>query len=304
MTIIARFLRWAAVFAVLTLVFWAFAPSEAGAVDSETVLTVLTDDGPVVTTMEEYLPHAVAGEMPASFGAEALKAQAVAARTYVLACTRHQEADVCTDSACCLAYSDEQALRDAWGEDYDLYWQAVTEAVAATDGEYLTYEGEAIQAVFHASSAGSTESSGAVWSALPYLVSVASPESSADVPGLITTAAFSPEELAEALGLADAGDDPSEWIGETTLDSAGRVAAIVIGGEALTGTYVRACLGLRSTDFSLSWDGEKFVFTVAGSGHGVGMSQYGAKVYAAQGWTYQEILSHYYPGAVLAVYGG
>ncbi|MCD8116856.1 MAG: stage II sporulation protein D [Oscillospiraceae bacterium] len=304
MTIITRFLRWVAVFAVLTLVFWGFAPSEAGAVDSQTVLTVLTDDGPVTLTMEEYLPHAVAGEMPVSFGEEALKAQAVAARTYALACARHQGADVCTDSACCLAYLDEQALRDAWGQDYDSCWQTVTAAVAATDGEYLTYQGEAIQAAFHASSAGSTESSEEVWSALPYLVSVISPESSADVPGLITTAAFSPEALAEALGLEDTGDDPSQWIGETSLDSAGRVAAIVIGGRELTGTYVRTCLGLRSTDFSLSWDGEQFVFTVAGSGHGVGMSQYGAKVYAAQGWTYQEILAHYYPGTVLAVYGG
>lgn len=82
------------------------------------------------------------------------------------------------------------------------------------------------------------------------------------------------------------------------------MASVVIGGETLTGVYVRACLGLRSTDFSLSWNGEQFVFTVAGSGHGVGMSQYGAKVYAAQGWTYQEILSRYYPGTALAVYGG
>ncbi|MCD8322421.1 MAG: stage II sporulation protein D [Oscillospiraceae bacterium] len=304
MTIIARFLRWAAVFAALTAVFWAFAPSEAGAVDNQTVLTVLTEEGPVSMTMEEYLPHAVAGEMPASFGVEALKAQAVAARTYALACVHHQEADVCTDSGCCLAYLDEQALRDTWGDDYDTCWQTVTEAVAATDGEYLTYEGQAIQAAFHASSAGSTESSEAVWAALPYLVSVASPESSADVPGLVTTAVFSPEELAEALGLADAENDPSQWIGEISLDSAGRVATIVIGGEEMTGVYVRACLGLRSTDFSLAWDGEQFVFTVAGSGHGVGMSQYGAKVYAAQGWTYQEILTHYYPGTVLAVYGG
>ena len=294
-----RLVFWAAVFAALLLLFRFVPPARADASDDGGVtLSVLTENGPLPMTLAEYLPRAVAAEMPVSFGPEALKAQAVAARTYVLASARHPDADVCTDSGCCLAYRTEDELRALWGEDYDECMATVTAAVNATDGEILTYEGRPIQAVFHASSAGSTEDSAAVWSAQPYLIAVASPETAEAVPELISTAVFSPEELARRLGLTDA-DAPETWLAGAERDGAGRVKYLRIAGQTLSGAFVRGALGLRSTDFDLRFDGGSFVFTVAGYGHGVGMSQTGAKLLAAEGWTYGEILAHYYPGTEL-----
>ncbi len=290
---------WCVVVAALTGLFYlASDPDEPLSADGRTPLTLLTDAGPVQTTMADYLPLAVAAEMPVSFGPEALKAQAVAARTFALACQKHADADVCTNSGCCMAYLDEPALRERWGGSFGENMQAVRAAVAATDGEYLTYEGTPIQAAFHAGSIGCTEDSGAIWSALPYLVSVESPETAENAPTLMSDAAFSPAGLAATLGL-ETDDDPASWLGPVVPDGAGRVRTITIGGKRFTGSTVRALLGLRSTAFTAAWDGTAFRFTVAGSGHGVGMSQTGAMLYAAQGMLYRDILAHYYPGTEL-----
>ena len=297
--LISSLALWTIVFAALVLLFHRFAPTDAEALaDERTSLTVLTENGPVEMTMAEYLPHAVAAEMPVSFGPEALRAQAVAARTYAVAAHKHENADVCTDSACCLAYLNEDELRAMWTDAYDKNLAAITAAVADTDGEILTYGGQAIQAVFHASSAGSTEASAAVWSALPYLVSVSSPETAESVPELVSTARFTADELYELLGL-DADAPSGEAEPETELDDAGRVRRMSVAGQTFSGCYVRAALGLASTDFSVSRDGTDYVFTVLGRGHGVGMSQVGAKLLAADGMTYAEILAHYYPGTEL-----
>ena len=295
--ILRRAAVWAAVFAALLLFFRHFAPARALA-DERTTLTVLTEDGPIPMTMAEYLPRAVAAEMPASYGQEALKAQAVAARSYVLSGKRHADADVCTDHGCCLAYHSEDELRALWGEDYDGNMALVRAAVTATDGQVLTYQGEIIEAAFHASSAGRTESSAAVWSALPYLVSVPSPETEENVPGLLSSAVFTPEELSARLGLS-VDEPPDTWLSGTEADEAGRVRYLRIGSQTLSGGFVRQALGLRSTDFTASFDGESFVFTAAGYGHGVGMSQEGARLLASDGWSYDEILAHYYPGTEL-----
>ncbi len=290
---------WSTAFAALILLFRLAAPTAADALsDERTPLYLLTDSGIVETTAAEYLPHAVAAEMPVSYGPEALKAQAVAARTYVLAADRHPGANICTDSACCLAYLSDDALRARWGEDYDQNLAAVRAAVTATDGEVLTYDGELILSVFHASSAGSTEDSGAIWSAQPYLVPVFSPETPEQVPDLISTAEFTPAELAFRLGLSPEAP-PEAWLVGTEPDDAGRVRYLRIGGQVLSGGFVRSALGLRSTDFTVDYDDGVFRFTVAGYGHGVGMSQEGAKLLAAEGWSYAEILAHYYPGTTL-----
>ena len=294
-----RFACWAVLFLALAGLFYLRGGGPAaGGADSRTVLTLYAPDGPRTVTMAEYLPLAVAAEMPVSFGAEALKAQAVAARTYALSCRRHGDAAVCTDSGCCLAYLDEQALRDRWGADFGKDLRAVRAAVSGTDGEYLAYGGEPIQAAFHASSLGCTEDSGAIWSPLPYLISVESPERPEDTPGLVTDAVFSAAQLAKALGLTPLRD-PSAWAEGLETDGAGRVSRAVFCGRTFTGAEVRAALGLRSTAFSVAWDGDVFTFTVSGYGHGVGMSQYGARTYAAQGLGYRDILAHYYPGTEL-----
>ena len=293
-------LAWCALVMALALLFARAAPeAPAGTLDDSTYLTVLTAAGPVQMTVAQWLPHAVAAEMPVSFGPEALKAQAVAARTYALSARRHENADICIlGGGCCVAWRDESSLRELWGGDYEKNRTAVLAAVRDTDGQYLSYDGEAIQAVFHASSYGSTEASAAIWTDQPYLVSVPTPETADTVPDLITTARFTAAELAAALDVSPAGD-PGQWLGEPILDGAGRVASMAVGGEVFSGAELRRALSLRSTAFTARWDGERFIFTAAGHGHGVGMSQYGAAAYAAMGWGYETILAHYYPGTAL-----
>lgn len=280
--------------------------------DSQRQLRVLTEQGVQTMSMAEYLPMALAGEMPASFHAEALKAQAVALRSYILyLCASpkaaHPDADICTDSSCCAAAFSREDMEQSWGGSFDAYYAAVCSAVEATDGQYLCWEQEPILAVFHSSSEGFTEAGENVWSALPYLQSVSSPETGEDVRSFVTTVEVSSGEFRSTIlrsfpGL-DFPQDPAAWLGETRLNSSGRVGSITAAGQEISGLAMRQLFSLRSTDFSLVYDGGRdcFVFSVAGFGHGVGMSQYGANVMASQGVLYAEILEHYYPGTELVV---
>ena len=256
--------------------------------------------------MEEYLVGVVAAEMPAYFEPEALKAQAVAARTYAMYCARtgrHSDADVCTDFACCQAWHSPDTLRQNWGDSYEEHYAAVSAAVAATAGEYLSYEGEPVFAAFHASSCGATEDCGAIWNPLPYLVSVPSPETADTVPGYVSQLELSPLDFRDtvlyAYPYADFTGDESAWIGEITRDDSGRVSSACLGGVDISGTELRSLFSLRSTAFTLEYTGVSFLFTVTGHGHGVGMSQHGANLMAAQGSDYTQILAHYYPGTLL-----
>ena len=177
---------------------------------------------------------------------------------------------------------------------------------ADTDGWYLTWEGEPIQAVFHAASPGRTEDSGNIWNPLPYLVSVESPETAAEVPDYVTELALSEEIMKETLlserPEADLSGPPEDWIGETVLSDTGRVASVTIGGVPFMGQELRRLFGLRSTCFTLEHTDAGFLFRVTGYGHGVGLSQYGAEVMARGGSDWREILAHYYPGTALARY--
>lgn len=280
-------------------------PALAAASES---LRVLHGDELFTLDMEEYLIGVVAAEMPADFEPEALKAQAVAARTYARYCAetkRHPEADVCTDFACCQAWRSDEELRASWGEGYEARHEKVAEAVRETAGELLCYEGRAIFAAFHSSSAGRTEDCGAIWSELPYLVSVMSPEDAESVPGYVSTLTLKPLDLRDTLLYAhpeaDFSGPPESWLGEIQRDNSGRVANVELGGARFSGVELRQLFSLRSTAFTLRYDGD-FIFTVTGFGHGVGMSQYGAEVMAREGRSYREILAHYYPGTELVVY--
>ncbi|MGI5935300.1 MAG: stage II sporulation protein D [Oscillospiraceae bacterium] len=281
--------------------------------DSTISFTSLIDGRLMKVNMDSYLPGVLAAEMPASFETEALKAQAVAARTYILFFIisenpRHPQAAVCNDASCCKAYLDEEALRERWGDKYDEYWQKMLSAVSETDGQYLIWDGQIIQAAFHSSSSGKTEDSGNVWADLPYLVSVDSPETEADVPNYITTVEVSPEDFRRTiLGSfpnASLDGDPALWLGEISYNDSVRVDKATIGGLEVSGVQMRGLFSLRSTAFKLEYTGEYFLFTVTGYGHGVGMSQYGANVMAKSGKTYVEILSHYYPGTELVFSAG
>ncbi len=287
------------------------APAPAAAAvsaDGETLLRVLWDGEIREMSMADYLPAALAGEMPAVFPTEALKAQAVALRSYVLdLCATgkaaHPEADICNDSACCAAAADPADMAESWGNMAVEYESRLRAAAESTDGEYLSYEGKPVCAMFHSSSAGMTESAENLGSALPCLASVESPETAEDNPRLYTSVELTADDFAETLRRsypeAELSGEPSAWLGEAELNSAGRVRSISLGGEEVSGLAARQMFSLRSTDFTLEWTGESFLFSVAGYGHGLGMSQYGAAAMADAGSDYREILAHYYPGSEL-----
>ena len=272
--------------------------------------TLLLRDGDRLLELstEDYLCGVLAAEMPASFPEEALKAQAVAARSYLLSRAssgRHPDAAICADPGCCQAWLGEEALRERWGADYDANAAKIRAAVEATAGELLCYEGQPILAAFHSSSDAATEDSAAVWGAQPYLVSVSSPETEADVPGYRSELRCWPTDLRDTLlslrPEADFSGPIGGWIGEILRDESGRVAEAELGGVFFSGPELRQLFSLRSTAFTLSLEDGIFVFSVTGHGHGVGMSQYGAKVLAERGADYREILAHYYPGTELVL---
>ncbi|MEL4105591.1 stage II sporulation protein D [Oscillospiraceae bacterium WX1] len=278
--------------------------------DANVTVRVKTGETVVTMTMAQYLTGVVAAEMPAVFNLEALKAQAVAARTETLyhmnhISGTHPDADVCTDPADCQAYQDDAALRQKWGDAYSDYIKKVTDAVSATDGVCLTYDNTPIQAVFHSSSAGKTAASGEVWTAsLPYLVSVTSPESSADVPNYVSSVTVTLSDFKETVlkyyPEAVFGKDSATWVSDITYTESGRVGTVKLGSVSVTGPVLRNMFGLRSTAASIKLDDKNVVFTTTGYGHGVGMSQYGANAFAQEGKTYKEILSWYYTGVTFS----
>ncbi len=282
------------------------APSSPPAASAGQTIRLLRNGTVCELPLEEYVLGVVAGEMPASFEVEALKAQAVAARTYTLYCAagqKHAGADVCADPGCCQAWLDDERLQQNWGAAYDGNLARVRAAAEQTAGEYLCYEGAPVFAAFHASSAGATEASGAIWNPRPYLVSVPSPESAETVPSYVSRLRCAPLDFRDTLLAAhpeaDLSGEPESWLGPVEHDGSGRVASVMLGGVPVKGTELRSLFSLRSTAFTLRCDAEGFCFTVTGSGHGVGMSQYGAQVMAQNGAGYREILAHYYPGTTL-----
>lgn len=288
-------------------------PSEPPALSAEeswdgeqTVWVQMESGGVEELTLTEYLWRVVAAEMPASFETEALRAQAVCARTYTLWKMEHgahENADLCDDSSCCQAYITREEAGERWGEQAEEYTRRIAAAVEDTDGQVLTYEGEPILAAFFSSSVSATEDAAAVWgSSLPYLVSVSSPEGE-EVPNYHSTVTLTAEELralVEESGLGAAlSEDPSEWLGEVSYTASGRVAELGVGGVTLSGGAARTLFGLRSACFAVEEADGVFTFSVTGYGHGVGMSQYGANAMAREGEGWQDIVSHYYTGVTI-----
>jgi stage II sporulation protein D len=261
--------------------------------------------------MDDYLIGAVAGEMPASFEPEALRAQAVAARTNVLyrmrvsPNPRHPEADICTDPGCCMAYAGEDELREAWAEAYAEYSEKITNAVRSTAGEYAAYGGdEPILALFHASSPGYTEDSANVWGGfLPYLVSVPSPEPEGQAPEQAVSELIPYERFVSAVSSrypeVRLDGDVSGWMSDIKYTDSGRVSSVKIGGAEASGAELRGLFGLNSAAIEIAIAPEGFIFTTKGKGHGVGMSQYGANAMAKSGADYAEIIRAYYTGVEL-----
>ena len=256
----------------------------------------------------------VRAEMPASFELEALKAQAVAARTYtaykILSGGNHGDtADICTDSTCCQAYISQERAMENWGDAAEENETKVEEAVRGTDGQTILYGGVPILAVFHSSSAGQTRAAGEVWvNDLPYLQPVDSPEDGDSIPNYYSRVAFTPEQFREKIHAsypeADLTGDMSGWLKNAKTDSSGSVETVDVGGVTIKGTTMRTLLGLRSACFTWEVQDGEMVFFVTGFGHGVGMSQYGANRMAREGADYVEILTHYYTGVSVEAWSG
>ena len=269
-------------------------------------ITVLRDGDAQEEDFETYLTQVVLSEMPADFATEALKAQAVAARTFArrqMAGGKHADADVCSQSACCQACLSADALQERYGAAFDAAWDKASNAVQQTQDEVLTYGGALIDAVYFSCSGGSTEAAAAVWGTdVPYLQAVDSPGEQ-DAAPYASTVTCSPAEFAETLGLAADGD-PAGWLGGTSYTAGGGVDTCTIRGQAYAGTRLRQLFGLNSTRFSLRYADGVFLFDVRGYGHRVGMSQYGANAIARLGFGYQTILRYYYRGAKIETQKG
>lgn len=273
-------------------------------------ITVLVDGEARTMKLEDYVVSVVAGEIAPDFPTEAIRAQAVAARTYALykqktgRPAQHEEADVCDDPAHCAAFVDlktEAAAR--WGEQANTAQDVIRQAVEDTAGQVLTYEGEPIVAVFSSAAGEKTERAVDVWgSDIPYLQSVDSPGGEACpkyYDAVVLTADEICERAAKTLPSADLSGDPFGWFKASERSEAGGIVRMKFGGVEVKGTVMRTLLGLNSTNFTVKIDGNTLTFTTTGYGHGVGLSQWGAKYSAEKGQTYDEILAHYYPGTTL-----
>lgn len=268
--------------------------------EAQPSVRLLLADGTVETlSMQSYLCAVLLSELPVNFEPEAFAAQAVAARTFTQKrrqTRKHENADVCADSACCQAWQSEESLRARLGAEFDAAMEKAREAVRETDGEVLCYDGELIEATYFSCSGGRTEAAVAVWgSEVPYLQSV---ESYGEEEALrySSQAVFRADELSSRLG-ADFSGSASTWVGAITRTGGGGVDTIALGGKTFQGVELRRLLGLNSTDFTVQADGETLVFSVHGYGHRVGMSQYGANYMARQGFDHRLILTYYYRGA-------
>lgn len=245
---------------------------------------------------EQYIVGVLAGEMPIYFNLEALKAQAVAARSYALKrmeYNKDNDFDV-VDSILNQVYLDDSYLKDAWGDDYVGNINKLREAVNATSMEYLDYNGDVIDALFFSTSNGYTETSSLVFNIdLPYLQSVSSSWDEKTSSAFKSTTSMSLRDFYNKLNI-----DYSDYFDVKILEksSTNRIIKLSINGKEFLGRDLYNILGLKSTDFSLKKDGDKVIINTIGYGHGVGMSQYGAEGMAEEGYSYIDILKHYYVG--------
>lgn len=249
-------------------------------------------------SMRDYIIGVVASEVPASYEEEAVKAQALVAVTY----TRYRQmlgsdptmdsAVISDDSSRHQGYISKEEMQTKWGEAFDAYYEKICDAVDSVIDEVITYDGEPIMAAYHAISAGRTESAENVWGKnVAYLCSVDSSWDE-DSTRFDSEVVFSRQELAELFEK----DYADVYVKTKDVSDAGTVLEIDMCGEIMSGSQVRELLGLRSPAFTVEKDGDEYIFSVKGYGHGVGMSQNGANCMAQNGYDYKEIISHYYSG--------
>lgn len=257
--------------------------------------------------VKDYVTGALCSEMPAVFDTQALKAQAVSAHTWALYCQQAaqkngDEYDFSADPQNWQGYVTKEQAQERFGEYFEEYWGKVSRAADAVWQEIVVDEQQQpIVAAYHAISSGRTESAENVWgNPLPYLTPVES-EGDIHAQGYQKEVTFSAQELKECLQNSEQqptlSDDPASWLSVLERSGSGYVTWVRVGDTQMSGIELRELLGLRSSDFDISFQNGVFTFTTLGYGHGVGLSQYGADYLARQGMNYQEILEHYYTGA-------
>ena len=291
-----------------SMLFLPLAATALPATQGDTTLTVApqaqdavrlkTEAGITEIGIDEYLTGVVAAEMPAEYTEEALKAQAVAARTflnYKKAQNAKADYDITADHSTDQAFLSEEQLKEKWGDAFSENLKKIKEAVKATENEMIFYEGKPIMAVYHAVSSGKTETAANVWGKdYPYLTVT---DSIGDLlcPDYLSTVKVSVEDFKSKMGDdVDLSGDAKGWLGKSESTESGTVSKITLGGKEFKGSELREKFSLKSSSFDLTFDGTSFIFTVRGYGHGVGMSQYGANYMAQQGSDYKEILNWYY----------
>lgn len=263
--------------------------------DNNTYVTIKRSNGSFEKyELEEYVIGVVGAEMPASFHNEALKAQAIIARTYALKAL--ETGKELTDNSSTQNFKTVEQLKKTWGSSFNTYYNKIKNAVNSTKGMYLTYNGEIIEAMYHSTSNGQTENAEYVWgNAFPYLVSV---ESTYDTGNSTfkSTKFISYNELSQKFGFEINENTEINILSKT---AGNRIFNIKINDQEFTGVNIRNLLGLKSADFEIEKNDQGITFTTKGFGHGVGLSQYGANGMAKNGSNYKDILLHYYKGVKL-----
>lgn len=279
--------------------------------DNQIFLILDINTGEIIEVSDrDYVIGSVCAEMPASFNTEALKAQAVAAYTYAVRQRNLETANpspelkgayISNDSSEYQAFLTQEQIKQNFGDDYDEYYKKISDAVDCVENEILVYNDEPIAAAFHSMSSGRTESAENIFGdSVDYLVPVDSPEDT-QAPRYLTEYTFTSDEiyarLTEAYPEIELGNNKSKWLFVRERTASDTVKRVDAGNISLSGWELRNLLSLRSVAFEISYDNGIFTIKTKGYGHGVGMSQYGANAMAEQGFSYDEILLHYYKGA-------
>lgn len=275
---------------------------------------VVSEDKVINMDINQYLKEVVAAEMPAEFHEEALRAQAIAARTYLVNrmdkntvesnSDYHKGAYICTDSTHCKAWISEKKIKQKWGNKKSSeYWKKISDSVDSTSELIITYKNKPISAVFHSTSSGNTENAKDVWGGeVEYLVSVKS-EGDINSPKFLSEVEMSFDEFKKIAYENIEGVDFSEYlIGNIERSEAGGIISIDVGKIKVKGTDFRFMYGLHSTNIEIIFNNNKIKMSVKGYGHCVGMSQYGANYLASIGKNYEEILKTYYTGVEISEY--
>ncbi|MBQ7580890.1 MAG: stage II sporulation protein D [Clostridia bacterium] len=253
-------------------------------------------------SLSDYVTLSVCAEISPNYEPQAIMAQAVACRTYALYMLKngsYDKADISDDYTVHQGFIPKSELKEKWGDKFDVYFEKISSCVKAVEDKAIACDGRIIQPAFFALCCGQTENASDVWGGeVKYLKSVVSPgdELSENLTSVVDMTESEFESCCKKLKNCTLPDDKTKWIGKAERTQAGAVKQIAVGNGTYGGAEMQKAFELKSNNFTLEHNGDSFVFTVVGSGHGVGMSQYGADFMARRGSNYEEILKHYYTG--------